>query len=70
MRCIRGMTVTALEEAGYEAIEAASGREALRLLHAAIAVDDLVTDVRMPEANGWKWPGPIVSASRICQSCM
>jgi CheY-like chemotaxis protein len=51
---IREMAVTGLEDAGYEAIEAASGGEALRLLHAGIAVDALLTDVRMPEANGWE----------------
>jgi len=46
--------MTGLEDAGYEAIEAASGGEALRLLHAGIAVDALLTDIRMPEANGWE----------------
>jgi CheY-like chemotaxis protein len=51
---IREMAVTGLEDAGYEAIEATNGGEALRLLHAGIAVDALLTDVRMPEANGWE----------------
>jgi CheY-like chemotaxis protein len=51
---IREMAMTGLEDAGYEAIEAASGGEALRLLHAGIAVDALLTDIRMPEANGWE----------------
>jgi CheY-like chemotaxis protein len=51
---IREMAVTGLEDAGHEAIEAASGGEALSLLHAGIAVDALRTDVRMPEANGWE----------------
>ena len=51
---IREMAVTGLEDAGHEVIEAASGGEALRLLHAGIAVDALLTDVRMPEANGWE----------------
>lgn len=50
---IREMAVMGLEEAGYEVIEAASGGEALRLLQAGIAVDALLTDIRMPEANGW-----------------
>ncbi|KFG71107.1 response regulator [Microvirga sp. BSC39] len=51
---IREMAMTGLEDAGYEAIEAANGGEALRLLHAGIAVDALLTDIRMPEANGWE----------------
>ncbi|WP_407666836.1 response regulator [Microvirga roseola] len=46
------MTVTALEEAGYEVIEATSGGEALRLLQAGITVDALMTDIRLPKANG------------------
>jgi CheY-like chemotaxis protein len=50
---IREMAVTELEEAGYEVTEAACGGEALRLLQAGIAVDALLTDIRMPEANGW-----------------
>ena len=51
---IREMVVTGLEDAGHEVIEAASGGEALRLLQAGIAVDALLTDVRMPDANGWE----------------
>jgi CheY-like chemotaxis protein len=35
-------------------MEAASGGQALRLLQAGIAVDALLTDIRMPEANGWE----------------
>jgi CheY-like chemotaxis protein len=67
---VREMAVAGLEDAGFEVIEAASGGEALRLLHAGIAVDALLTDVRLPEANvGW-WPGLIASASQICLSCM
>jgi len=50
---VREMAVAGLEDAGFEAIEAASGGDALRLLQAGIAVDALLTDVRMPEANGW-----------------
>ena len=42
-----------MEDAGFEAIEAASGGEALRLLHAGIAVDSLLTDIRRPGADGW-----------------
>jgi CheY-like chemotaxis protein len=50
---VREMAVVGLEDAGFEAIEAASGGEALRLLQAGIAVDALLTDIRLPEANGW-----------------
>jgi CheY-like chemotaxis protein len=51
---IRDMAVTELEDAGYQVMEAASGGQALRLLQAGIAVDALLTDIRMPEANGWE----------------
>jgi CheY-like chemotaxis protein len=51
---IREMAVTGLEDAGYEAIEAASGGEALSLLHAGIAVDALLTDIRLPGVTGWE----------------
>ena len=50
---VREMAVTGLEDAGYEVIEAASGGEALRLLQAGIAPDALLTDIRLPDANGW-----------------
>jgi CheY-like chemotaxis protein len=42
-----------LEEAGFEAIEAASGSQALEFLQAGIGVDALLTDIRLPGANGW-----------------
>jgi CheY-like chemotaxis protein len=51
---IRDMAVTELEDAGYQVMEAASGGQALRLLQTGFAVDALLTDVRMPEANGWE----------------
>ncbi|MFC4172701.1 response regulator [Microvirga sp. GCM10011540] len=51
---VREMAVAGLEDAGFEVVEAASGGEALRLLHAGITVDALLTDIRMPEANGWE----------------
>jgi CheY-like chemotaxis protein len=47
------MAVAGLEDAGFEVVEATGGGEALRLLQAGIAIDALVTDIRMPEANGW-----------------
>ncbi|QRM33914.1 response regulator [Microvirga sp. VF16] len=51
---VRDMTVTELEDAGYEVMEAATGGQALSLLQAGIALDALLTDIRMPEANGWE----------------
>jgi CheY-like chemotaxis protein len=51
---VRDMAVAGLEDAGYEVMEAATGGQALRLLQAGIAVDALLTDIRMPEANGWE----------------
>jgi CheY-like chemotaxis protein len=42
-----------LEDAGFEVIEADGGGDALRLLQAGITVDALLTDIRLPEANGW-----------------
>jgi CheY-like chemotaxis protein len=51
---VREMAVAGLEEAGYEVVEAASGGEALRLVRAGIVIDALLTDIRLPEANGWE----------------
>jgi CheY-like chemotaxis protein len=50
---VREMAVAGLEDAGFEVIEAASGGQALEFLHAGLAVDALLTDIRLPEANGW-----------------
>jgi CheY-like chemotaxis protein len=50
---VREMAVASLEDAGYEVIDTASGGEALRLLQAGITLDALLTDVRLPGANGW-----------------
>ena len=53
IRFVREMAVTGLENAGFVRTEAASGGEALNFLHAGIAVDALVTDIRLPGADGW-----------------
>jgi len=50
---VREMAVAGLEDTGFEVVEAASGREALNLLQAGIAVDALLTDIRLPGADGW-----------------
>jgi CheY-like chemotaxis protein len=52
-RFVREMAVAGLEEAGFEVIEAAGGSQALELLQAGIVVDVLLTDIRLPGANGW-----------------
>ena len=50
---VREMAVTGLENAGFLVTDVASGGEALNLLHAGIAVDVLLTDIRLPGADGW-----------------
>ena len=45
---IRLMMADALRDAGYSVIEAADAEEALSLIAAAVPVDLVVTDVRMP----------------------
>jgi len=50
---VREMAVAGLENAGFEVIEAAGGGQALTLLEDGIAVDALLTDIRLPEADGW-----------------
>jgi CheY-like chemotaxis protein len=51
---IRDMAVAELEDAGFEVVQATTGGQALRLLQSDIAIDALLTDIRMPEANGWE----------------
>ena len=50
---VREMAVAGLEDAGFEAIAAASGSQALEFLLAGIAIDALLTDIRLPGADGW-----------------
>jgi CheY-like chemotaxis protein len=50
---VREMAVAGLEDAGYEVIETGNGQDALRLLEAGISLDALLTDIRLPGANGW-----------------
>jgi CheY-like chemotaxis protein len=49
---VREMAVAGLEDAGYEVIEAGNGGDALRLLQAGIILDALLTDIRLPGADG------------------
>jgi CheY-like chemotaxis protein len=50
---IRAMVTSTLKHAGYDVVEAKDGVEALQLLRAGLAVDALLTDIRMPGADGW-----------------
>jgi CheY-like chemotaxis protein len=50
---VHEMAVAGLEDAGYEVIETGDGQDALRLLQAGITLNALVTDIRLPGANGW-----------------
>jgi DNA-binding response OmpR family regulator len=50
---VRRLIVTLLERAGFRAIEAADGREALRLLYAQRPAA-VVLDVTMPALDGWQ----------------
>ena len=50
---IRMMVTSALRKVGYDVAEAKDGADALRLLQAGLTIDTLLTDVRMPGADGW-----------------
>jgi DNA-binding response OmpR family regulator len=50
---VRRLIVTLLERAGFRALEAADGREALRLLYAKRPAA-VVLDVTMPGLDGWQ----------------
>jgi CheY-like chemotaxis protein len=50
---LRAMAAEALEDAGFTVFQAADGREALTLLKRNPAIQLLITDVRMPEMDGW-----------------
>jgi DNA-binding response OmpR family regulator len=50
---IRAIIVNVLTKPGYQVLEAADGAEALRLMEDA-AVDLLITDVVMPDMNGFE----------------
>ncbi len=50
---IRMMVATILRKVGYDVAEAKDGADALRLLQAGLTIDTLLTDVRMPGADGW-----------------
>ena len=67
---VREMAVTGLEDAGFEVIEAASGEEALRLLQTGITLDALLTDIRLPEADGWAVAMAYRERVPVCRSSM
>jgi signal transduction histidine kinase len=53
-REVRATLVDALVEDGHAVVQAAGGREALEILERGEAVDVVMTDLGMPEMNGWE----------------
>jgi PAS domain S-box-containing protein len=51
---VRAMATRALTEAGYRVVEAENGRTALELVRAQARLDLVVTDVGMPEMDGYE----------------
>ncbi|MBM6595056.1 response regulator [Microvirga pudoricolor] len=55
---VRFMVGEALIDSGFDVVRAASGKEALLVLALTLTsappIDALVTDIRMPEMNGWE----------------
>lgn len=51
---IRGLMVDLLEFEGFEVLEAGSGRAALAVMEAGVAPCLIVTDLMMPEVDGWQ----------------
>jgi CheY-like chemotaxis protein len=49
---MRSMIRSMLESAGHEVMEAHDGRAAIKVLQGTEAVDIIVTDILMPEADG------------------
>lgn len=50
---IRTMVASTLKRIGYDTIVAEDGAKALHLLGCGLVVDALMTDIRMPGADGW-----------------
>jgi CheY-like chemotaxis protein len=59
---VREMCRRALQAAGYTVMVASNGARALGLLMQG-GVDAVVTDIRMPEMNGWELAGRIATMS-------
>lgn len=49
---IRTLLSKLLEQEGYEVLTATNGKEGLRVLHANLLIDVIVTDIFMPEKEG------------------
>jgi CheY-like chemotaxis protein len=67
---VRDMAVAELGLAGFEVVEAADGNYALKLLQTGIVIDVLLTDIRLPGANGWKETRLTATASRTSLLCI
>lgn len=54
---LRELAADALTEAGFLVFQAACGREALALLKRNPAIELLISDIHMPEMDGWTLVG-------------
>jgi len=76
----RSALTLALESAGYRVHQAANGREAFQVLHAAPAPSAILLDIVMPHMDGWEFlrareandPGladiPVIVFSAVCEA--
>jgi len=60
----RNMLAPVLKSAGYNTCVCASAEEALRLLEAGEHVDVLISDIEMPEVNGYELAERLTSSAR------
>ena len=49
---IRSLIIETLRDAGFQILEASSGKEAIRLLDHSDGVDVVITDLNMPDVDG------------------
>lgn len=63
-RDVRNLLIELVTRAGFEAVEAENGREALRELYASHP-DLILLDVRMPELDGWATLARIREVSNV-----
>ncbi len=51
---IRRLVSDFLKNSGYETIEAVNGKEAIEIFRSDSAIDLIICDIMMPEADGWE----------------